>query len=163
MNKSLFFMDADQSWKRIRTIVSPAFTNGKLKTMQATMERISNRFVNQLRPFATEGSTFDLKPTLGGLAMDLLACCCYGIEIDSINQTDHPTVVNAKKILAVDNSLKNLFPFFMPRIAGKYFGMGVFNKDAVKFFDQLTFDIIEKRMKNCVKSKLWFGGCSCMT
>ena len=154
-------MDADEHWKRVRNIVSPAFTNGKLKCMQATMERIAQRFVSQLRPYAKEGALFDLKPTLGGLAMDLLTCCCFGVEIDSINQPDHPTVVNAKKVLTVNNSLTSFFLFFTPYYAGKLFGIGVFDKKAVKFFDQLTFDIIEKRIQNCGRSKYWWG-CSCM-
>ncbi|KAI2801246.1 Cytochrome P450 3A4 [Blomia tropicalis] len=78
--------------------------------------------------------------------MDVIACCAYGIEIDSVRTPDHPIVVNAKKILNVDASFSTFLSFMFPVIA-KAIGCEPFNKKAMKFFDDLTFQIVERRIK----------------
>ena len=146
IRKSLFFMEANEDWKRIRSIVTPAFTSGKLKRMLTPIERIAANFIEHLRAEARSGGTFDLKKYIGGFAMDVIASCAYGIEIDSVSQPDHPVVVNAKRILNVDISFSFLGCLFFPSLA-KWLGLEPFDKKAVDYFDDLTFKIVEKRMK----------------
>ena len=49
LTKSMFFMEANEDWKRVRSIVTPAFTANKLKRMMSPIERIANNFVQHLR------------------------------------------------------------------------------------------------------------------
>ena len=88
--------------------------------------------------------------------MDVIACCGYGIEIDSVTNANHPIVVNAKKILNVDINLGKMICFLLPRIA-QLLDLNAFDKDAILYFDKLTFEIVEKRLsqKNG-KRKLMF-------
>ena len=55
LQKALFFMKGDDEWKRIRSVVTPAFTSGKLRAMMANISDISNRFVQYLDTFAQKG------------------------------------------------------------------------------------------------------------
>ena len=159
ITRSLFFMEANEDWKRIRSIVTPAFTSGKLRRMISPIERIAHNFVEHIRPHAKSGDVFDIKKYIGGFAMDVIACCAYGIELDSVRTPNHPVVVNAKKILNVDASIRQITCFMFPSVA-KFFKLEVFDYDAVKFFDKLTFDIVEKRIKQQLETKRTFFICT---
>ena len=84
--------------------------------------------------------------------MDVIASCGYGINIDSVSQPDHPVVVNAKKILNVDANLSYLVSYIFPTI-GRLLGLEPFDAKAVKYFDDLTMQIVDKRMKEMTKRK----------
>ena len=88
--------------------------------------------------------------------MDVIACCGYGVEIDSVRDPNHPVVVNATKILNVDVTFTQIVCFLFPRVA-KLLKLDIFDKDSVNYFDKLTFEIVEKRLKETEgKRKLFF-------
>jgi len=146
VNKTLFFMDANDDWKRIRSIVSPAFTSGKLRNMCSPIEAISDKLVENLRPYAKSGDEFDARRLLDAFTMDVISRCAYGIELDSLNQPDHPVIVNAKKILNTNAGLTQLLCGMFPAIARRL-GLAYFDSDSVEFFDKLTLQILDKRLK----------------
>ena len=127
--------------------MTPAFTSGKLRAMMSPIERITGNFVEHLRPMAKSGEKFDMKKYIGGFTMDVIASCGYGIELDSVREPNHPVVVNAKKILNVDISFSFLACIFFPTLA-KMLNLEAFDKNAVNYFDDLTYKIIEKRLAN---------------
>lgn len=145
--KSLFFLPAKQDWKRIRSIVTPAFTTGKLKDMCKPIGRIVNNFVDNLRQHAESGEEFDIKNNLSGFTMDVIASCGYGINVDSVRQPNHPIVENAKRILAVDASFTFIFTMTMNKLA-EWLKMEAFNKQSINYFDRLTHEIIDKRLES---------------
>ena len=95
IKKTLFFMDADENWKRVRSIVSPAFTSGKLRAMCAPIENITDKFIDNLHPFSITGNEFDIRTLLDGFTMDVISRCAYGIELDSMSQPNHPGEFNS--------------------------------------------------------------------
>ena len=58
VNKMLFFMPGDENWKRVRSIITPAFTSGKLRAMLSHISDISDNFVKSLEEFEEKGKQF---------------------------------------------------------------------------------------------------------
>ena len=106
-------MDADENWKRIRSIVSPAFTSGKLRAMCLPIENITDKLIDNLQPFAKSGNEFDIRTLLDGFTMDVISRCAYGIELDSMNQPNHPGEFNS----TVSQPLKQLFLILFNRFS----------------------------------------------
>ena len=56
VNKMLFFMAGDEHWKRVRSIITPSFTSGKLKAMMSHISDISDNFVANLDKYEKRGN-----------------------------------------------------------------------------------------------------------
>ena len=78
--------------------------------------------------------------------MDVIASCAYGIKVDSINDPDHPIVINAKKILNTDMPISMILCLMAPKLA-KLLKLEPFDIKALRYFDDLTTKIIEERTK----------------
>ncbi|CAG2102536.1 unnamed protein product [Medioppia subpectinata] len=147
INQSIFLLPGNDQWKRIRSIMSPAFSSGKLKAMMAHISDFSDTFVKNLDQYAKSAEPFNIRDKVGAFAMDVISACAYGINIDSINNPDHPVVVNAKKILGVDSGWRQVLGILAPGVA-KFFGVEFFDIDAANYFDTLTNQILKERKHN---------------
>ncbi|CAG2115328.1 unnamed protein product, partial [Medioppia subpectinata] len=144
IGQSLFLMPGNDDWKRQRSILSPAFTSGKLRAMMAQIDDISDKLVVNLNEFARKGETVDMRKYIGAFAMDVISACAYGINPESINNPDHPVVTNAMKILNIDVGVGFITSVMFPKLA-KLLGCEPFDIKAVKYFDELTNQILSER------------------
>ena len=55
MNRILFFVLGNDSWKRSRSKMTPAFTSGKLKAMMSHLSDISDNLVKNLEKLEKKG------------------------------------------------------------------------------------------------------------
>uniref|UniRef100_A0A673JE29 Cytochrome P450 3A n=1 Tax=Sinocyclocheilus rhinocerous TaxID=307959 RepID=A0A673JE29_9TELE len=109
----------DDDWRRIRSILSPSFTSGRLKEMFGIMKTHSHILVDNLGQTATRGEAVDVKEFFGAYSMDVVTSTAFSVDIDSLNNPKDPFVTNIKKMLKFDllNPLfliTALFPFITP-------------------------------------------------
>ncbi|XP_078571526.1 cytochrome P450 3A29-like [Branchiostoma floridae x Branchiostoma japonicum] len=149
--KHALFFSKDETWKRLRIAMSPAFSSGKLKQLTVHIERCAEGFVSNLAEDAKHGKVFDVKELCGAFSMDVISSTAFGVEIDSLHNPDHPFVTNAKAIF--DISLFNIAFFIMfafPQL-GKFlerFGMTVLPKKPMKFFSEAVDSVMDMRKTN---------------
>ncbi|KAG7316188.1 hypothetical protein KOW79_021054 [Hemibagrus wyckioides] len=109
----------DEDWKRIRSVLSPSFTSGRLKEMFGIMKSHSRSLTENLQKVSERGESADIKEFFGAYSMDVVMSTAFGIDIDSLNNPKDPFVSNIKKLLKFDllNPLLltvALFPFITP-------------------------------------------------
>uniref|UniRef100_A0A672LKH6 Cytochrome P450 3A n=1 Tax=Sinocyclocheilus grahami TaxID=75366 RepID=A0A672LKH6_SINGR len=109
----------DDNWRRIRSVLSPSFTSGRLKEMFGIMKTHSHILVDNLGKAATRGEAVDIKEFFGAYSMDVVTSTAFSVDIDSLNNPKDPFVTNIKKMLKFDflNPLFliiALFPFITP-------------------------------------------------
>ncbi|XP_054155295.1 cytochrome P450 3A29-like [Oppia nitens] len=144
IDKSLFFMPGNDDWKRVRSILSPTFTSGKLRAMMSHISDISDKFVESLSDYEKKGEPVDMRKYIGAFAMDVISACAYGINVESVKNPNHPIVTNAKKILGVDANIQALVSVLFPPL-GKLLNCEPFDVNAVQYFDDLTNQILKER------------------
>jgi len=79
MDKSLIFCDYD-IWKRIRPIVSPTFSSGKLKQMLQYVDKSVDTFVQILSESSRNDEVVDVFGTFGRLTMEVIMSVAFGME-----------------------------------------------------------------------------------
>ncbi|XP_013391592.1 cytochrome P450 3A41-like [Lingula anatina] len=118
VDKSVFAVRGEP-WKQMRSTLTPTFSSGKLRHMEAMILKCANTLIENLKKKAKAGESFDNK-IWGCYTMDVICATAFGVEVDSLNNPNHPFVKNAEK--ANDINLSDpavLLLFFAPRLIKK--------------------------------------------
>ncbi|XP_073325890.1 cytochrome P450 3A40-like [Pagrus major] len=125
----------DEEWKRIRSVLSPSFTSGRLKEMYTIMLHHSSNLMRSLQKKVEADEVIEVKEVFGPYSMDVVTGTAFSVDIDSINHPSDPFVTNIKKMVKFNflNPLlvfAVLFPFMLP----------IFEKMNVSFFPAQVLD-----------------------
>ncbi|XP_032255514.1 cytochrome P450 3A12-like, partial [Phoca vitulina] len=147
--KSSVSLSEDEEWKRMRTLLSPTFTSGKLKEMFSIIGHYGDVLVRNLRKETEKSKSITLKDIFGAYSMDVITSTSFGVNIDSLNNPQDPFVENIKNFLKFDfldplffSML--LFPFLIP----------VFEKLNISLFPKSVTDFFMKSVKRMKESRL---------
>uniref|UniRef100_A0AAY4BCA7 Cytochrome P450 3A n=1 Tax=Denticeps clupeoides TaxID=299321 RepID=A0AAY4BCA7_9TELE len=149
----------DEDWRRIRAVLSPSFTSGRLKEMFGIVETHSQALVKSMAREANQGKALDMKEFFGAYSMDVVTSTAFSVDIDSLNNPKDPFVTNIKKMLKFDFLdplffIIGLFPFMIPVL--KTFGVSFFKKSVTDFFYAALKKIKSERTTNPHKSRVDF-------
>uniref|UniRef100_A0A5F9CNH3 Thromboxane-A synthase n=1 Tax=Oryctolagus cuniculus TaxID=9986 RepID=A0A5F9CNH3_RABIT len=158
MKKSVSISE-DEDWKRIRTLLSPTFTSGKLKEMLPIIAQYGDVLVKNLRQEAEKGKPVDLKEIFGAYSMDVITGTSFGVNIDSLRNPQDPFVKNVRRLLKFsffDPLLLSitLFPFLTPIFEALHISM--FPKDVMDFLKTSVEKIKDDRLKDKQKRRVDF-------
>ncbi|MDL1135838.1 cytochrome P450 [Yersinia pestis] len=148
--KKAISVSEDEEWKRIRTLLSPTFTSGKLKEMFPIISQYGNVLVKNMRQESKKGKFINLKEIFGAYSMDVITATSFGVNIDSLNNPQDPFVEKVKKLLKFDFfdplllSIM-LFPFLTPIFEAMSISM--FPKDVTEFLKKAVNRMKESRLQ----------------
>jgi len=149
----------DDAWRRIRSVLSPSFTSGRLKEMYKIMMLHSNNMIKDLHRKAEAGEAITVKDVFGPYSMDTVTSTAFSVDIDSINNPSDPFVSNIKKMVTFSFMnplllLVVLFPFL-----GTLFdklGLAFFPAEVARFFYTFLAKIKAERNINDHNSRVDF-------
>ncbi|XP_069581470.1 cytochrome P450 3A40-like [Brachyistius frenatus] len=149
----------DEEWRRIRSILSPSFTSGRLKEMYTIMLKHSSNLIKSLHKKVEADEVIEVKEVFGPYSMDVVTSTAFSVDIDSINHPSDPFVTNIKKMVKFNFLnplivLVVLFPFLGP-ILDKM-EVSVFPTEVMNFFYSFLKTIKSDRNKNEHKRRVDF-------
>ncbi|XP_077879120.1 cytochrome P450 3A12-like [Ictidomys tridecemlineatus] len=97
-----FSLSEDKEWKRIRTLLSPIFTSGKLKEMFLIIKQYGDVLVKNMRLESEKGKFINLKDIFGAYSIDVITATSFGVNIDSLSNPQDPFVEKVKRLLLLD-------------------------------------------------------------
>ncbi|GIY25221.1 cytochrome P450 3A8 [Caerostris darwini] len=133
-----------EDWKRIRSIVTPTFTTGKLKRMLGIFKECSETLTKNFKAAAEEGKPVDVKRVYGAFTMDVIASAAFSTKIDSHNDPDNEFVSTARTVFGGRRGISFIFFLVFPRLV-KLIRLGSMTTRATDFFKDITLQIIEER------------------
>nr|XP_008121931.1 PREDICTED: cytochrome P450 3A6 isoform X2 [Anolis carolinensis] len=149
----------DEHWKRIRTVLSPNFTSGRLKEMLPIINHYGEMLVKNVQKKGENGEYIDTKDIFGAYSMDVITSTSFSIDIDSINNPNDPFVTNIKKIVKFNfvNPLLVLiviFPFLTPVLEALNFSLTP--TSVTNFIKESIKKLKKDRQKNLHKDRVDF-------
>ncbi|KAM7331743.1 hypothetical protein ACRRTK_008451 [Alexandromys fortis] len=157
--KKAITLSENEEWKRLRTLLSPTFTSGKLKEMFPIINQFADLLVRNVRHGVENGDPINTKDLFGAYSMDVITGTSFGVNVDSLNNPQNPFVQKVKKLLKI-NFLDPfflsviLFPFLIPVYDA--LKMTVFPNDVISFFKTSVEQMKETRMRDKEKQRLDF-------
>ncbi|XP_012790154.2 cytochrome P450 3A12-like [Sorex araneus] len=155
--KAAISVAEDEQWKRIRSLLSPTFTSGKLKDMFPIIAQYGDSLVKNLRKDADQGMFVNLKEVFGAYSMDVITSTSFGVSVDSLNNPKDPFVENTKKLLRFNFLdpfllLITLFPFLVPLF--ELADISLFPRSVTGFFKTSIERMKENRLKDKEKHRV---------
>ncbi|KAM8830138.1 cytochrome P450, family 3, subfamily A, polypeptide 65 [Synchiropus picturatus] len=149
----------DDEWRRIRSVLSPSFTSGRLKEMYPIMLQHSESVIKNLQKQCDANEVVEVKEVFGPYSMDVVTSCAFSVDIDSINSPSDPFVKNIKKMVKFNFLdplvvISVLFPFLRPIL--EKMQLTLFPGDVLDFFFNFLKTIKSDRNKNEHKTRVDF-------
>ncbi|PVD38389.1 hypothetical protein C0Q70_01003 [Pomacea canaliculata] len=147
--RSNLFSAAGAQWHRVRQIMTPTFSSGKLKMMDSHINTCSAHLIDNMKKAINKGERIDVKKVYGGFTMDAIARTAFGIEINSQEDLNHPFVKDASLLLSFVSSnpwyrvLLTAVPFLMTVV--KFLVTYVFKQQGWTPFSETVLRIIQQR------------------
>ncbi|KAG8176915.1 hypothetical protein JTE90_018698 [Oedothorax gibbosus] len=135
-----------EDWKRVRSIITPTFTTGKIKRMVQIFKDCSNTLVQNFHASVKDGKPVDAKKIYGAFTMDIIASSAFSTKIDSHNDPENKFVQVARGVFTRNVNWRFIMFFLFPKFM-KTFRIGVFAPSAMRFFKEATTQIIEERKR----------------
>ncbi|GFY71269.1 cytochrome P450 3A5 [Trichonephila inaurata madagascariensis] len=82
-------MTTGEDWKRVRTIITPAFTSKRMRQMASIMNDSSKTLLEVCEKHCNEGKPLDAKGAFGAFTMDVIASSAFWDQIDSHNDPEN--------------------------------------------------------------------------
>lgn len=94
--KTFVFALRNEDWKRVRTLMTPTFTSGKIKRMfkflNACADDIVSCFAEQMKTNnkskGEKSAILNVKEMYGLFTMDAITTCCYGLKLERSSSTN---------------------------------------------------------------------------
>jgi cytochrome P450 family 3 subfamily A len=141
----------DDQWKRIQAIVSPTFSTGKLRKMRPLIDDCLKTLIKNFNQLLKDEKEIDMKRVFGAFTMEVVIQVAFGTKVDALIDENNQIIMNAKKILSLDLSLKAVLKFLImttsPKIA-RLLQIRFIQKEVTQFFEEFTLKIVEERKKN---------------
>ncbi|XP_042907512.2 cytochrome P450 3A9 [Parasteatoda tepidariorum] len=133
-----------EDWKRIRMVVSPTFSTGKLKKVLGIFEDCSKTLIKSFKKFADSNKSCDVYKMYGSFTVDIIASSAFSTKIESRNDPNNIFVKHVKRMFEQNPSFRQILAFAAPNLARKL-GVKIVPQDSLNFFRDTIYEIIKQR------------------
>nr|XP_037279814.1 cytochrome P450 3A24-like [Rhipicephalus microplus] len=131
-------------WRKIRPSSSPAFTTAKMRRMNDLIQACAKVTSEHLKKVAEKDKDVDVKRFYGHYALDVIAKCAFGTELESHRDPDSEFVTNASKAFSGGINLAVILFVLCPGLV-KVLKAKLLNTEPFRYFKEVCRAIIKER------------------
>lgn len=144
--KILFFRDDDE-WKRMRAVMSPAFSSGKMKQMYPLMKECFNLFMGHVDAIVAKEQCVPCKKLYGKLTSTVIARCAFATHVDPY--TDENNILYQKLCKFFDFGIVRSFLIALaPQMIVSWLKLTFPDPDSVNYLNEMCKLIVKQRRSN---------------
>ena len=146
-----------EEWKAMRTIVTPIFTSGRLKTMVPIINNICGDLKTYASKLVSESKNVDTKELFSHAAFETIMSTGFGVDVNAWNDKENKFKKAAWTYMGYAGNttklmIKFLVAFFVPGLPEKI-GMRVFDGEAEDFLVNVMRQTIQQRKSGAVAKR----------
>ncbi|XP_025157108.1 cytochrome P450 9e2 [Harpegnathos saltator] len=144
-SKTLLLLRGD-SWRMARSMLSPAFTTSKMKSMFKLMSDYAVDFANFVAQLSPNQKMMKIKEIFERYTNDTIATCAFGVSVDSMRDPKNLFYLNGKEATRISNVdiIKLIIIRSMPTLA-RVLKLKIVNEKNATFFRNLVETTIKIR------------------
>ncbi|KAI1301928.1 Cytochrome P450 9e2 [Halotydeus destructor] len=134
----------DDDWKRVRTILTPTFTSGKMKNMFPLMDKCGDDVIAYLRK---DGENKNLKQMFSMYTLEVIAQCCFATTPDTYNNPENQFFLSATGLFQPRRSRLFLFVALslLPKFIVTRLKISVLPEEHMTYFKHAIHHLIKER------------------
>ncbi|CAL4157049.1 unnamed protein product, partial [Meganyctiphanes norvegica] len=150
MSHNLFMIE-DDYWKKVRSIMTPTFSSGKMKSVFQLVIDQADKLSQYCMKTSMKNKEFDISKLFGSFALDTIASISFGFEANSIENLESPFVKAVEETFdfGTVDILKYLFVNSMPKSINDFFGLYSIDsdKECYHVLTKIVKDALDTRRK----------------
>lgn len=99
--RASMFVAEGERWKRLRTVVNPAFTELKMKAMYPLIKKNIDALIANLDKEVAKGPVVETYDFYKRMTLDVIAECAFGVGLNCQQNPEHEVFVNLKNFFDV--------------------------------------------------------------
>ena len=132
-------------WRRVRAVVSPMFTRGKLSKMHALIDKLSNRMVNALDVIAKNEGQFDVIDMSERYVTEVIVASTISTKSTALTDVKDPYLVNARNLFSA-SMFQFLCAHLIPTFVRNFFNLKSLATDReTDYFENILRQILTLR------------------
>jgi len=146
--RNIFILRGER-WREVRSILSPAFTTSKMKSMFKLMSDCGVNFATYLAQLPAKSKSMEMKDVFSRYTNDVIATCAFGVTIDSMRDPKNEFYVYGKEMTAANSViLLKAYTFRLLPWLARMLRLKLFPERISIFFRNLIEKIIRMREEN---------------
>ncbi|KAL6262980.1 hypothetical protein P5V15_005771 [Pogonomyrmex californicus] len=146
--KNLFSIRGER-WRQVRSLLSPAFTSSKMKSMFKLMSECADDFATFLAQLPPEQRMIQVKDVFTRYTNDVIATCAFGITVDSMRNPKNQFYVYGKEATTFNSiALIKLYIFRSLPMLARLINLKIVRQKIADFFRDLVETTIKTRDEN---------------
>ncbi|XP_074652557.1 cytochrome P450 3A29-like isoform X2 [Tubulanus polymorphus] len=140
----------DDHWKHVRSMLTPAFSSGKMRKMERLIQDCARNLVGNFSRHEQENKPVQMKNAFGCFSMDVTVSTIFGLQVNSLLNPDQQIVTNTKTLMSRFSgfSLRILLLFLSPslfRFLARFRIVEIFPRRIIDYYEKLLDHAIEER------------------
>ncbi|XP_071567882.1 cytochrome P450 9e2-like [Temnothorax nylanderi] len=139
-----------ERWREVRSILSPAFTSSKMKSMFKLMSHCGVDFSNFLAELPSKKRTMEMKDVFTRYTNDVIATCAFGVSVDSMRNPKNDFYMYGTEATNFKSFLFKLYILKACPWLARILGLTIVSEKIANFFRDLIKTTIKTRDENCI-------------
>nr|CAD7462943.1 unnamed protein product [Timema tahoe] len=138
-------------WRKLRVMLTPTFTSGKMKMMLPTIVECTRELISCLEKSADSNDILEMRNVIANFTTDVIGSCAFGLQINSMKESDSEFRRMGNKIFKPNHQtsiVRSISLFFRPIFW--IFRPAAMSQEVNDFFIDLFKDSMSYREKNKV-------------